>query len=105
MTEAEMFAKCDAMEGETLIAFSDLDIAMRYAEHRFKQTKAVGIIACAHDEREGSGLFVMWRDPIKPEELAKRQGNCLWLLEEILAGRQPRPIEGQATVLWEGKRQ
>ena len=96
MTEAEQFAAIDAYEGNTMIAFSDHAIALRYMQHR--QTAGFvrsGLFAAAHDSRTGSGLFVLWRDPVPPDELATRQGSCLWLLEEMIAGRWPRPVAGK----------
>ena len=93
-TEAEMFSECDEMVGPSMIVFSDLGIATRYLLHRYSLGH-IGLIAMAEDTREQSGLCVIFRDPVPPERLAERQGNCLWLLEETLAGRQPWPQPGE----------
>lgn len=100
MTEAEQFALCDAYEGNTMIVFSNKALAMRYAQHRLETFDQTGLMAGCEDTREGTGLFVCWRDPVPPEDLEERIGNCLWLLEEVLAGRYPRPIPGRVQELW-----
>jgi|SRR5215475_9936001 len=103
MTEAEQFAAIDAYEGNTMIAFSDKAIAMRYVLSRYsRHGPEVGIIAACEDTREGTGLYVMWRDPIKGAELEERTANCRWLLEMILAGAYPRPSPGEVGELWTG---
>jgi hypothetical protein len=102
MTEAEQFAALDAYQGGTMIAFSGYPIAMRYIAHRLRQNMRGGLIAAVHDSREGTGLVVIWRDPVRPDELEARMGNCRWLLEEILAGRQPGPVAGKVVELWSG---
>ena len=98
MNEAEQFAACDAYIGETMIVFSDRAIAERYQVHRF-QLGDRGVVAMAEDTRQRTGLVVVWRDPVPPERLSERIGNCLWLLEETLAGRSPWPRAGEVTPL------
>lgn len=100
--ELELFAKADAYEGSTMIVFSDKGIAMRYGEHRHSTHGQVGLIAGCEDTRDGTGLFVMWRDRVPPEKLEERIANCRWLLEEVLAGRYARPVPGEANELWSG---
>ncbi|MBY0559890.1 hypothetical protein [Hyphomicrobium sp.] len=103
MTEEEQFAACDAYEGNTMIAFSSKDLAMRYVLHRKRQMPELhGLIACREDTRTNTGLCVIWRDPVKAEELPERMANCLWLLEEILAGRKAWPVPGKVEELWSG---
>jgi hypothetical protein len=94
LTEAEQFAAIDAYVGNTMVVFSDRAIAARYVAHR-AAAGVTGVIAQAEDTRCGTGLVVQWRDPVKPGELETRIGNCLWLLEETLAGRSPRPEPGE----------
>ena len=94
MTEAEQFAACDASKGNTMIVFSDKALAMRYMLYRHQAHGQIGLIAMAEDTRTGSGLVVIWRDRVPPEKLQERIGNCLWLLEETLAGRHPWPVAG-----------
>lgn len=103
MTEQEQFAQADAYEGNTMIVFSDEKIALRYALHRLESGLCdPGVMAKVDDTRTGSGLCVIWRDPVEPEKLAERLANCRWLLEEVLAGRRPRPVPGQVNELWKG---
>jgi hypothetical protein len=102
MTEAEQFAICDAYEGNTMIVFSDKAIAMRYAVHRYATHQQIGLMAGVEDTREGTGLYVMWRDRIPPHELDERLANCRWLLEMTLAGGYPRPEPGKVGELWSG---
>lgn len=102
MTEAEQFAVVDTYPGSTMVAWSDMAIAMRYMQHRLTKGVRHGLIAAAHDVRDGTGIVVMWRDPVPANELHLRQANCMWLLEEILAGRYPRPVPGQVGELWSG---
>ena len=101
MTEAEQFAICDAADGNTMLVFSDKHLAARYAIHRAKQGY-YGLVAQCHDIREGTGICVMWRDPIPASELEERIANCRWLLEEVLAGRYPKPVPGEVNDLWRG---
>jgi hypothetical protein len=102
MTEAEQFAMADAMEGNTMIVFSSKAVAMRYIQHRYKEPHISGVLVGREDTREGTGLFVLWRDPVAPHEIETRMENCLWLLEETLAGRSPMPKAGDVEVLWQG---
>jgi len=102
MTEAEQFAAIDAYDGNTMVVFSDLAIAMRYANHRYRVHGQTGLIAGCEDTRKGTGLYVMWRDRIQPDKLGERIANCRWLLEEVLAGRYPRPVAGKVSELWSG---
>lgn len=92
MTEAQQFAAADALLGNTMIVFSDRAIADRYIVHR-------SCIAMVEDTRERSGLCVIFRDPVPPEQLAERIGNCRWLLEETLSGRSPWPNSGTVEFL------
>mgnify|MGYP003384625773 CR=1 FL=1 len=103
MTEAEQFAACDACEGNTMLVFSDAEIAHRYVEHRARLGDS-GVICMVEDKfgSSGSGICVLWRDPIDERQLDERLANCRWLLEEVLAGRQPRPVAGQVNTLWSG---
>jgi len=101
MTEQEQFDAIDAYEGNTMIAFSGKAIAMRYVAHRSARGMK-GVVVICEDTRTQSGLCVMWRDPVEPDKLAKREANCRWLLEEILAGRQPGPVAGELNELWSG---
>jgi hypothetical protein len=101
MTEAEQFAKCDAYQGNTMLVFSDRAIAARYVAHRAAQGH-VGVIAQVEDTRGGTGLVVLWRDPVEPGRLEERMRNCLWLLEETLAGRSAWPQPGEVGELWTG---
>jgi hypothetical protein len=100
--EADLFAAIDAYKGNTMIAFDSKAMAMRYMLHRHGEFGDIGLRAAAEDTRTNSGLFVMWRDRVSPEQLAERQGNCLWLLEEILTGRQPWPTPGALSELRKG---
>lgn len=100
MTEQEQFEAADAMEGDTMIAFSSKDLALRYVAHRKRKYPALhGLIACREDTRTGTGLCVIWRDPVEPGKLAERMSNCLWLLEEILAGRKAWPVPGEVNAV------
>lgn len=101
MTEAEQFAACDACEGNTMLVFSDAAIAHRYVDHRAR-LGASGVICMVTDTRSNSGICVLWRDPIEYRQLDERLANCRWLLEEVLSGRQPRPVAGQVNTLWSG---
>lgn len=94
MTELEQFAVCDASPGNTMLLFSDVKIATRYAIHRAKQGH-YGLVAQCNDTREGTGLCVMWRDPVPAGEIETRIANCRWFLEEALAGRVSRPVPGE----------
>lgn len=94
MTEAEQFAMCDAAKGNTMLVFATEEIAQRYAAHRAEQG-ATGVMAMCTDTRTGSGLAVMWRDPVPADKLSERLANCRWLLEEALAGRFPWPVPGE----------
>jgi hypothetical protein len=95
MTEAEQFEMCDANDGNTMIVFSDRAIAMRYALHRAEKYGQIGIMAGVEDTKHGTGLYVMWRDRVPPEELLERLANCRWLLDRTLAGKSPRPQAGE----------
>jgi hypothetical protein len=99
MTEADQFALLDARDGNTMIAFAEKSMAMRYALHRHTQHGQIGLMAGCEDTRERTGLFVMWRDRVPGDKLFERLENCRWLLEEILAGRQPWPEPGTVTDL------
>lgn len=96
--ERELFRQMDAPEGQTLVATDDESLLCRYLQHR-QQHGFAGLIASAHDTRTLTGLIVFARDPVPAADLARVQGHCLWLLEEILAGRQPWPVAGQVTPL------
>jgi hypothetical protein len=76
-----------------MFLFDDAALADRYVAHR-AAGGAAGVICRANDTRTGSGLLVQWRDPIPAAELPRRQSEALWLLEEVLAGRVPRPERG-----------
>ena len=52
------------------------------------------MICRVEDTRTRSGLLVQWRDPVPAVDLQRRQNEALWLLEEALAGRVPRPERG-----------
>jgi hypothetical protein len=105
MTEAEQFALIDSYRGNTMIVFSDKAVAMRYVLSRYtRHGPESGLIAACEDTREGTGLYVMWRDPIGGDELEKRIANCRWLLEMTLAGGYPRPEAGEVGELWTGGR-
>ena len=91
MTEQEMFAAVDAVEGNVMVTCASHDLAMRYLVHRQRMRPASGLIAMCEDTRTETGICIMWRDPVKPAELNERVANCLWLLEETLAGRARRP--------------
>jgi len=102
MTEEEQFAQCDAREGNTMLVFSDKAIAMRYLDHRVRQYGDDGYRVLVEDTRTKSGLCVLWRDRVVDlKDLDKKFANCRWLLEEVLAGRQPRPVPGEVNVQWE----
>ena len=96
MTEQEQFASVDAVEGNTMVTFSDKSLAMRYVAHRQATHGAVGLIALCEDTRTKTGLCVLWRDPVKASEFEERLANCRWLLEETLAGRAWWPQPGEA---------
>ena len=97
MTEAEQWAIADAYEGETMIAFTSKAAAMRYVLHRYSAHGAErGLIAAAEDTREGTGLYVMWRDPVRGHELRDRITKCHRVLEDMLAGDLPTPMPGEA---------
>jgi hypothetical protein len=88
------FDKIDAAVGNTLVVFADLSDATAYCIHQHERG-VFGIICRVEDTRTGSGLVVQWRDPIRAAELPRRQREALWLLEEVIAGRVPRPEPGK----------
>lgn len=96
MTDTTAFARIDAMPGNTLLVFDSIATADDYVVHRSLRGD-VGVICRVEDMRTGSGLLVQWRDPIPEAEFARRQGEARWLLEEVLAGRAPRPQPGAVT--------
>lgn len=98
-SEAEQFAAIDAAVGNTMLVFADEGVCFRYKLH-LAARGAIGLRAECRDTRTGSGLVVMWRDRVPPEDLHTRLANCRWLLEEVLAGRQPRPVAGELTHIW-----
>jgi hypothetical protein len=99
-SEAAAFAWLDSFKGPSLIAFVEQARALRYMAHRKQQNPGLhGLIAMAVDTRTGSGLCVIWSEPVAAADLQKRQSNCLWMLEEILAGRQPWPKNGEVAEL------
>jgi hypothetical protein len=100
MTEAEQFAKADAAQGNTMLVFYSAAIAKRYIAHRATLGQT-GLIAMIEDTKFGSGLTVVWRDPIEQGKVEERLANCHWLLEEVLRGRCPAPVPGEVGVLWE----
>jgi hypothetical protein len=93
MDETGTFAAIDAAPGNTALVFDDVALADRYVAHRAR-AGAVGLICRVEDTRTRSGLLVQWRDPVPAAELPRRQSEALWLLEQILAGRAPRPERG-----------
>lgn len=99
ITEAEQFAECDAVVGDTMLVLSDVEIAQRYLVHRWRLGVQRGIFALVEDTRERTGLCVLWRDPVPLEQLVERTRNCRWLLEETLAGRSPWPQAGEVNHL------
>lgn len=94
MTEADYFAAIDAEPVNTILVFDDIGLADRYVAHRARAGD-VGMVCRVEDTRTGSGLLVQWRDPVMAKDLVRRQGEALWLLEEVLAGRVPRPVKGE----------
>ncbi len=99
--ELALFAEIDAKLGNTMVVFDSRALANRYVAHRATLGEH-GIVVLAEDTRTRSGLCVLWRDPIPPADVDVRLGNCLWLLEETLAGRTPRPQPGRVVDLKEG---
>jgi hypothetical protein len=100
-SETSQFAQIDAYQGSTMLVFGDVAIAYRYAIHRKRQGYS-GALALVEDTRTRSGLCVMWRDPVSFADVEQRQANCRWMLEEVLAGRYPRPVAGAVAELWTG---
>ena len=98
--EVDLFKQADAVEGETMIVFDSKPLALRYVLHRKTVFGESGLIPLVEDTRTGTGLCVIWRSPVAPAMMAERLANCRWMLEEVLAGRQPRPAAGQVNVLW-----
>lgn len=96
MSKEDLFAQIDAFQGNTMIVFDDLGMANSYVLHQHERG-LVGMVCRVEDTRTGSGLLVQWRDAIPAGELARRQREALWLLEEVLAGRVPRPIPRSIT--------
>jgi hypothetical protein len=91
--EGDLFRQADAVDGRTMIVFDSPGIALRYIAHRAR-TGCVGVVVLVEDTRTRSGLSVLWRDPVPADQVEVRMANCRWLLEEVLAGRQPRPTPG-----------
>ena len=54
------------------------------------------------DTRGKSGLTVIWRDPVKLEEVQSRMAQARWLLERIIAGQWQMPPPGDIDTLWRG---
>lgn len=104
MTEAEMFEMADAYEGPTMITFGDKAAALRYALHRHQKYGVIGLLVGIEDTREGTGIYVMWRDPVPPEQVEERLANCRWQLEKTLAGDFPMPVRGEVNELFPRKR-
>jgi len=102
MTEDEIFDAADAYEGTTMITFPDKAAALRYCLHRQKKFGVIGTVVGVEDTREGTGLFVLWRDPVPPDKMVERLANCRWLLEATLAGEYPMPVAGEINEHWTG---
>lgn len=94
MTGTDHFARIDAKPVNTILVFDDITLADAYVVHQAVRG-IVGLICRVEDARTGSGLLTQWRDPIPASEFQRRQGEALWLLEEVLAGRVPRPAPNQ----------
>ena len=94
MTEFDYFARIDAEPRNTILVFDDIALADRYQAH-LAQRGVVGILCRVVDTRTGSGLLTQWRDPIPAADHPRRQREARWVLEEVLAGRVPRPEHGR----------
>lgn len=94
LTEADYFARIDAEPINTILIFDDIALANRYVAHRAKHGD-VGLVCRIEDTRTRSGLLTQWRDPVPAADFARRQREALWLLEEVIAGRVPRPVRGE----------
>lgn len=93
----EAFATIDAQPANTMLIFATTDVADRYAFHCAAYRRATGILVRVEDTRTGSGLIVQWRDPVPAADVPRRQSEARWMLEEVLAGRVPRPQPMQIT--------
>lgn len=94
MTEVECFVAIDAEPKNTIRVFDDRALADRYVAHR-QRAGDVGMIVRVEDTRTRFGLLAQWRNSMPAAEIERRCGEAAWLLEEVLAGRVPRPVRGQ----------